>query len=98
MRLRAADHTLPPPVLDGRLGWLARLIVVVEGAGSDVAVELRAVRRKGHLEVVEYLLRQPFRVCRRLHHQGRHRANDGPLRDPAFAVSRDGMHNLAATK
>ena len=35
MRLRAADHTLPPPVLDGRLGWLARLIVVVGGAGSE---------------------------------------------------------------
>src|SRR5450631_1866263 len=97
MRLRAAHHALPPPVLNGCFGWLARLVVVVEGAGGHVAVELGAVCCESHLEIVEYLLRQPFGVGRRLYHQRRHRADDGRLRHPAFAVARDVMHNLAAT-
>ena len=60
MRLRAAHHALPPPVLDGRFGRLARLVVVVEGAGGHVAVELRAVRCERHLEFVEYFFGSPF--------------------------------------
>ena len=82
---------------NGCFGWLARLVIVVEGAGSHVAVELGAVRCERHLEIIEYLLRQPLGVGRRLHHQRRHRADDGRLRHPAFAVARDVMHNLAAT-
>src|ERR1700747_983147 len=97
MRLRAAHHALPPPVLNGCFGWLARLVIVVEGAGSDVAVELGTVRCERHLEIIEYLLRQPLWVGRRLQHQRRNRADDGRLRYPAFAVASNVMHNLAAT-
>src|SRR5208282_527788 len=34
---------------------------------------------------------------RRLHHQRRHRTDDGRLRYSAFAVASDVMHNLTAT-
>src|SRR5262249_41882633 len=74
-----AHHALPPPVLNGRLGRLARLVVVIEGTRSEVAVELRAVGRKLRLQIVEYLLGQSLWIGRRLNHQGRHRADDGCL-------------------
>src|SRR3954462_11965854 len=97
MRLRAAHHALTPPVLNGCFGWLAGLVIVVEGTSSDVAVELGTVRCERYLEIIEYLLRQPFGIGRRLHHQRRHRADDSRFRHPAFAVACDVMHNLTAT-
>src|ERR1700747_2287185 len=97
MRLCATHHALPPPVLNGRFGWLAGLVIVVEGAGGHVAVELRTVRCERHLEIIEYFLRQPFRIGWGPQPQRRARGGDGRLRHPAFAVARDVMHNLAAT-
>ena len=75
---------------------LPGLVVIVEGAGRDVAIELRTVGSERYLEVVEDFLRKAIRIGRCLHHQGRHRADQRRLRHPALAVARQIVRDLAA--
>ena len=77
-------------------GFRARPVVAVERAGRHVVIELRAIGGELRLKSVEDLLGQTARIGRRLHHQRRHRADDGRFRHPAFAVARQIMHHLAA--
>src|SRR5271156_4453026 len=97
MSLRVANHALTPPVVDHGLGRLgARPVVAIERTRSDVAIELRAIGRKRGLESVKDFLRKSVRIGWRLHHQRRHRAENGSLRHPALAMPPQVTHNLAA--
>src|ERR1700691_2614581 len=64
MRFGAAHHALAPPVLDDWLRRLTGLVVIVERAGGDITVELRAVSGKSRLEIIEYFLWQTARIGR----------------------------------
>src|SRR6266576_3466742 len=97
MRLRAAHHTLAPPVPDDALQrFRAGAIVPIEGSGRHVVIELGAVSGDLHLKTVEHFLGEPARIRRRLHHQRRYRRNDSRLGDPAFAMPRQTMHHFPA--
>jgi hypothetical protein len=97
MRLRAAYHALPPPILDDGLGGFgARAVVAIEGTRRDVAIELRAIGRDLRLESVKDFFGKAARVGRCPHHQRWDRADYGRLRHPALAVSREVVHHLAA--
>ncbi len=97
VRLGAAHHALPPPVLDHGLGGFgAGTVEAIERARRDVAIELRAAGRNLRLEFVKHLLGRAAGIGCGLHHQRRHRADDGGLRHPALAVPRQIVHDFAA--
>src|ERR1700722_17889766 len=97
MGFGAPHHALPPPILDdGLRGLRAWPVVVVEWTGSDRAVELRAIGGKLRLEAVEDVLRQSPWIGCGLHHQRRHRADDGGLRHATFAVACEVVNHFAA--
>ena len=97
MRLCASHHALPPPVPDhSRSGLGARTVESEEGAGGYLVVEPRAVRGDPRLKAVENLLRQSARIGGRLHHERRHRRDDGRLRRAALPVTGEVVHHLAA--
>src|SRR6266849_7193017 len=97
MRLGAAHHALAPPILDDRLrGFGPRPVVAIERTRRKVAIKLRAIGGELRLKSVKNFFGQAARIGRRLHHQRRHRADDGRLRHPALAVPSQVVHHLAA--
>ena len=98
MRLRASHHALPPPVLDDRLrGFHPWPVEAIERPRRQVAIELRAIGRELCLQSVEHFLGKAARIGRRLHHQRRHRTDQGRLRHTALAMSSQIVRHLAAT-
>ena len=97
VRLGAAHHGLPPPVLDDTGDrFHARPVEAIEGTGREIEIELCTVFGERFAQAVEHLDRDAARVGRRLHHNRRHRAHQDRLRDPAFAVSSQIVGDLAA--
>src|SRR5437660_12273141 len=63
MRLRAAHHVLPPPVLDDRLrGFRARPVETIERPLRQIAIELRAIGRELGLQSVEHFFGKAARI------------------------------------
>ena len=97
VRLGAAHHALAPPVRDDRLrGFCPRPVVAIEGPLRQSAIELRAVGRELRLQIVKYCFGKAVRIGHRPHHQRRHRADQGRLRHPIFAVPSQIVRHLAA--
>src|SRR6266851_7488866 len=95
--LRAAHHTLAPPVPDYALrGFRTRSVISIERPRRHIIVELRTVGGELRLESIEHSFGKAAGISFSLHHQWRHRANDCGLRYSTLAVTRDVMHNFAA--
>lgn len=73
-----------------------RFCGVRHSSAQPSIAEVKAVGRKRHLEFVEHLLRQTFRIVRRPRHKRRRRAKQGRFCNAAFAVLRDVMHRRIA--
>src|ERR1700722_3477629 len=97
MRLRAAHHSLAPPVLDDRLGGLhARPIEAIERTRRDIAVELRAIGRELRLKSVENLLGKATRIGCGLDHQRWYRADQRSFRHTALTMATQVVRHLTA--
>src|SRR5438309_4432358 len=97
MRLRAAHHALPPPVLDDRLrGFRTRAVEAIERPSGQIAIELRAISRELRLQSIKHFFGKAAGIFLRLHHQRRYRADQRSLRYPAFAMPSQIMRYLAA--
>src|SRR5437879_13908089 len=97
MCLGAAHHTLPPPVLDDRLrGLCPRPVVAIEGPLRKFAIELRAIGRELRLKSVKYFFGKAAWIGGCLHHQRRHRTDQGRLRHATLAVPPQIVRYLAA--
>src|SRR5262245_1783235 len=59
VRLGAARHGLPPPILNDARYWLrARPVEAVERTAREIEIELRAVASEGRAQAVEHFDRQ----------------------------------------
>src|SRR5262245_2532542 len=98
MRLGAAHHALPPPVVDHRLQHRrAWAVESVERAAREISIELRSIRRELLAETVEHLDRQTARIGGCFHHDWRDGADEHELGNAAFAVARGIVRDFAAT-
>ncbi len=69
---------------------------MIASEAFTLAIKLRAIGGELRLKSVKGFLGLAARIGRRLHHQRRHRADDGRFRHPALAVPRQIVHHLAA--
>src|SRR5689334_9200139 len=98
VRPNTAHHSLAPPILNHTLRRLrARPVVAVKRSARKIQIELRPVVCYLRLESVEYLFRQAAGICRGLHHQWRHCANENSLSDANFAMPSEVTRDLPAT-
>src|SRR5205823_14548249 len=96
--LCSAHHTLTPPVPDHRLrDFCTWPIETVEWSSWHIIIELGAVSGDLLLKIIEHFFGKTAGIFLRLYHQRRHRAEDCPFCDAAFAVARDVVHDFAAT-
>ncbi len=88
MRLRAANHPLSPPVLDGALRNFSPVTVkAVERSRCHVEIELRPVCCQRLAEPIEHFNRRPARIVRRFHHQWRYGADQHGFRHANLRLS-----------
>ncbi len=71
-------------------------VVAIEGPLRKFAIELRAIGRELRLKSVKYFFGKAAWIGRCLHHQRRHRADQGRLRHAALAVPPQIVRYLAA--